>query len=650
MGRFSSMNCNLSATRAITPFPNNFSRPARRALLLFCALAMGASAPRTVSAHDLSHDPAVNNGAAVAELICAIKSANASGIPSTINLVSNGDYTLTKTDNWEYGPNGLPQISGNLTINGQGATIQRASNSPDFRFFYVSGGLSSKYHTGLPAGTLALMNLTLTGGAARGGNGVGQGGGGAGMGGAIFNQGTLTLTAVTITGSTALGGNCITNGLAGGGGGMGQDGICSQGGGFGGTFAGVGGHGGNSAAGGGGGGGGFRPVDNGSSASATNAGTGGGLGMLAHTGDGGNGGFLGVSSGGANGGGYGCGGSGVGGSGKQSGGGGGIGGGGGHGGFSGADGHGGFGGGGGGGGESGGFGGFGGGGGSGNGGSAAGFAAGNGNPQDQGGGGGGGLGGAIFNHRGSLVLVNCTLTGNAAQGGDGFDAQGFSIFFGSGVGGSGYGGAIFNLNGAVSLNSSTIISNYVIPGATTTFTFDSQDNPVLTDVPTGGANGGALYNLAYGNKIEDGSASIATVCLDNSLLAGSIGGTGDLANNEIDGSQTNTATVTYCTNNLVMTSANLHTAICNGAPAGAVCALPYPGSYPAVAISLVANHPVLFWPTNFDGCTLQSTAAFPAAPGSWTSMSCTPGVVAGQYVIPDTAACGNKFYRLALPQ
>ncbi len=271
-------------------------------------------------------------------------------------------------------------------------------------------------------------------------------------------------------------------------------------------------------------------------------------------------------------------------------------------------------------------------------------------PSDQGGGGGGGLGGAIFNHRGSLTLVNCTLTANAAQGGDGFDAQGFSIFFGSGVGGSGYGGAIFNLNGAVKLNNSTIVSNYVIPGATTTFTFDSQDNPVLTDVPTGGANGGALYNLAYGNKIEDGSVSIATVNLDDTLLAASFGGTSDLANNGVNGNQTNTATVTYSTNNLVMTSANLHSATCNGAPTGALRALPYSGVYATVARTLVANHPVIFWPTNFDGCTLQSTTVFPAAPGAWTSMSCTPGMAAGQYVVPDTAACGNKFYRLVLPQ
>ncbi|HXD01474.1 MAG TPA: hypothetical protein VN048_19215 [Verrucomicrobiae bacterium] len=637
------MNCNLSATRAITPLPLTAPLTARRAFLL-CALALCAFASRPASALNLSCDPSVNNAAAVAELVNAIKSANACGSPSTINLFSNGIYMLTKPDNWEYGPNGLPQISGSLTINGQGATIQRGSNSPDFRFFYISGGLSynAKAGAGLPAGALALVNLTLSGGAIQGGNGVGQGGGGAGMGGALFNQGVLVLTNVTITGSTAIGGSCLTNSTAGGGGGMGQDASGFQGGGFGGSFVGVGGHGGNGAATGGGGGGGFLPGDNGLAATSSVGGLGGGLGQLARSGDGGNGGYLGNAGSGGKGGAYGFGG-------KNGGaGGGGIGGGGAHGSYNGTDGSGGFGGGGGGGGNSGGAGGFAAGGGSGNGGSMGGFAAGNGNPEDQGGGGGGGLGGAIFNHRGSLTLVNCTLTANAAQGGNGFDAQGISILYG-GVSGSAYGGAIFNLNGSVSLTSSTIISNYTIPGSTATVTFDSQDNPVLTEVPTGGANGGALYNLAYGNKIEDGSASIATVCVANTLLADSFGSSSDLANNEIDGSHANIATVSFSTNNLVMASGNLHNAACTGASCGALCALPPCGPSPAVSITLVANHPVLFWSTNFDGCTLQSTTAFPAAPGSWTPMSCNPGVAAGQYVIPDPAATGNKFYRLALP-
>jgi hypothetical protein len=610
-------------------------------LLLLSALFLLAADP--VSAVNLVLDPAVDGSGAVAELINAINTANACGSPTTVNLFPNGVYTLCAPDNWEYGPNGLPQISANITINGNGAIIQRQTNSPNFRFFYVSSGLSynSKYYSGLPAGSLTLLNLTLSGGMAQGGNGAGQGGGGAGMGGAIFNQGAVSLTNVNITDCAAAGGSCLTNGPAGGGGGIGQDASGFQGGGFGGTPAGTGGKGGGAASTGGGGGGGFRPADNGTAATSSSGGIGGGLGGLARSGDGGNGGFLGSMGGGGKGGAYGYGG-------KSGSGGGGIGGGGAHGNFNGADGNGGFGGGGGGGGEFGGAGGFGGGGGSGNGGSPAGFSAGNGNPEDQGGGGGSGLGGAIFNHRGSLCLVNCTLTANLAQGGNGFDAEGMSILYG-GVGGSGYGGAIFNLNGAVALSGCTLVSNSVLPGATATLVYDSQINSVPMDVPTGGANGGALYNLAYGNKIEDGSASLATVSLANSLLADSFGANNDLVNNEIDGNHANTATVTFANNNLVMTSGSLHNASCSGVPCGAVCGNPPSWSSPAVAITLVACHPVLSWSTNFPGCTLLSTPALPATPGAWAPVSCSAGVASGQYIVPDTAATGNTFYRLALP-
>lgn len=41
-----------------------------------------------------------------------------------------------------------------------------------------------------------------------------------------------------------------------------------------------------------------------------------------------------------------------------------------------------------------------------------------------GGGGGGGLGGVLFNHFGAATLVNSTLTGNTAGGGDGLVEQG----------------------------------------------------------------------------------------------------------------------------------------------------------------------------------------------------------------------------------
>jgi hypothetical protein len=143
-----------------------------------------------------------------------------------------------------------------------------------------------------------------------------------------------------------------------------------------------------------------------------------------------------------------------------------------------------------------------------------------------------------------LSLTNCTLSANHAQGGNGYS---------DGGGGSGYGGAIFNLNGVIALNSCTIASNSTASGHSY---YQSS----------GGSEGGGLYNLAYGNKIEDGSVSVAVVTLVNTILAGSNDSTNDLVNHRINGVHTNTATVVFAGNNLVMSRADLAGATSVGAP------------------------------------------------------------------------------------
>lgn len=147
-----------------------------------------------------------------ATLIADINAANTSGTPTTINLTQS-TYDFTSANNNTFGPNALPAITGNITINGNGAVLMRdpslGQNTP-FRLFYVSGdqvaSATGSQSTSQPIGSLTLENVTLEGGLAEGGS-SGTGGGGLGAGGAIFNQGNLTLNGVTVEQSAAVGGS-----------------------------------------------------------------------------------------------------------------------------------------------------------------------------------------------------------------------------------------------------------------------------------------------------------------------------------------------------------------------------------------------------------------------------------------------------------
>ena len=453
-------------------------------------------------------------------------------------LVEVPVITLTTIDNYWYGPNALPPIASAITIvasSGAGALVASHTGDPTpltanaFRFFYVSGGLAGE----LPAGSLTLVNMILQGGYAKGGD-SGTGGGGAAMGGAIFNQGALALTNVSLIGNHAQGGGAgVTGGQAGGG--MGQDGGLSEGGGFGGAIGGS--YGGSGSAGNGigsgGGGGGFVSGSDGGF-DPTKGAPGGGHGGLGGSGgspggapgDGGGGGGGGSFTVGNSGGRFGSGGHNEN-SGESYGGGGGVGGGGavlgGGGGF-----------GGGGGALGGGSGGFGGGGGGGTGGFGAGYQTGA--PAT----GGAGMGGAIFNHVGSVFLLNVTAIRNGANGGAG-DAS-----CNPACGGSGLGAVLFNLNGAVTIDFSTLAGNVLARNNGRTGSFGPED--------------GTVYSLAYGNKIQDGTASSASLTINNSIVHGTHadGGAGnDVLVNVVDGAQANSSSVVYKGKNFVQFSANL---------------------------------------------------------------------------------------------
>jgi len=96
-------------------------------------------------------------------LITAINNANANPAPSTLSLDPDCIYTLTAVDDtatssfggstFDYGDNGIPQITTPITINGNNATIIRASGAPDFRIFFITD-----------TGELTLNDLTLDNG------------------------------------------------------------------------------------------------------------------------------------------------------------------------------------------------------------------------------------------------------------------------------------------------------------------------------------------------------------------------------------------------------------------------------------------------------------------------------------------------------
>ena len=115
-------------------------------------------------------------GAADLSLREAICIANNTRLEDVI-VLEDTTYTLTDVDNNWYGPNGLPPIADAMTIQGNGAVIERDDDvlTPNFRFVFVS---RQNLTDALTDGSLTLENLTLRGGFAKGGSSD-RGGGGA---------------------------------------------------------------------------------------------------------------------------------------------------------------------------------------------------------------------------------------------------------------------------------------------------------------------------------------------------------------------------------------------------------------------------------------------------------------------------------------
>ncbi|WP_413800907.1 hypothetical protein [Streptomyces iranensis] len=118
-------------------------------------------------------------------LVDAINQANTSG--ARITLASHCTYTLTTPDNPD---DGLPEITGDVTISGNGSTIRRDPDATEsFRIFHVVSG-----------GTLTLKSLTVSGGLSSSFGG-----------GAANEQGTLNLNDTAFKDNFAVTGGGVSN-------------------------------------------------------------------------------------------------------------------------------------------------------------------------------------------------------------------------------------------------------------------------------------------------------------------------------------------------------------------------------------------------------------------------------------------------------
>ncbi|HEY2988123.1 MAG TPA: right-handed parallel beta-helix repeat-containing protein [Candidatus Binatia bacterium] len=110
----------------------------------------------------------------------------AAGDPTGADTIILRKGTQTLVDFYYYGL-GLPPVTSQITIQGNGAKIVRAKNAPDFGLFLVRSY----------GGDLTLNNLTLSGGTQ--------------YVGAVSNHGTLRITNCVITGNRAVSGGGIYN-------------------------------------------------------------------------------------------------------------------------------------------------------------------------------------------------------------------------------------------------------------------------------------------------------------------------------------------------------------------------------------------------------------------------------------------------------
>ena len=165
-----------------------------RGFLPVMALAVSAWTSAVPASADESQEKPDGRKAAAAPVPCgnaaalvtAVTNANSAPGGGTVALATGCVYTLVSVAaTGSNGPDGLPVITGNVTISGTQSTIRRDPSAPDFRIAEVA-----------PGGHLTVGGVTVSGGRATTAT-VGTDGGG------ILDRGTLTMSRATVTDNTA---------------------------------------------------------------------------------------------------------------------------------------------------------------------------------------------------------------------------------------------------------------------------------------------------------------------------------------------------------------------------------------------------------------------------------------------------------------
>ncbi|HSF40800.1 MAG TPA: hypothetical protein VLT87_13480 [Thermoanaerobaculia bacterium] len=156
------------------------------AVAVLAAAAVGASEPALPLEVDPGDPKCVTDGAVPrCSLRAALDAVNAAG-GGVIRLARGSVHSLAAVAavNGLEGGSGLPSVTTEVTIEGNGAIVERspAPGTPPFRIFHVA-----------PQGRLTLRDLTVRHGLTEGYT----------DGGGLWNTGTLVLERVTVTGNAA---------------------------------------------------------------------------------------------------------------------------------------------------------------------------------------------------------------------------------------------------------------------------------------------------------------------------------------------------------------------------------------------------------------------------------------------------------------